>query len=330
MAGSRESIGPWRDRVTHAVASEPLFVSEATEAGLRLETAPRPRAVYMGIGLCTRHRMAAGLPVDVLGMLLPAERIRAAVGAEHLVVLLADAHAESNGFGADDVAQRTHRVAQALLRVRRAKELEHLRLIRASSLHRESGFQRTLDSIRVRAGAEGNEYMYRQTADVAFLDEALGGILKLGWTVDIDGTAGGYRDEVAFDRLVEPWSGRRPLFAYVRCGRALDDRRPKVSPYVGVDLGRRIYLSPTENVEAKLGRARQLASKRNVAAVREHLGRVADAWGAEGPNLDVRLETVLSDLYLGRSRLHRVAPLRLDSGGSRPAGRAVGELSHSL
>ena len=244
----------WSSAARRVVASEPLFAAEASEAGLEGLSEP-PAAVYMGIGLCTRHRMAVGLPIDVLGMLLPAERLRAAVGAERLVVLVADAHAASTGFPDDEVEARAVAVEGLLARVREVRELDRLEIIRASTLHVTEGFRAVLDRITERAGDEGNVYMHRQTADVVYLHEQLGGLLKLGWTVDVNGSSGGYRDEVAFDRLVEPWSGARPGFAYVRCGRALDDRRPKVSPYVGVDPGRRIYLSETERVAAKLRRA---------------------------------------------------------------------------
>lgn len=290
---------PLRSAASAVVAAEPLFAREASEAGLA-SLRERPGAVYMGIGLCTRHRMAEGLPVDVLGMLLPAERLRAATGAEQLVVLIADAHARASGFDPSEVATRANCVERALLRVKVARGLDRLVLIRASALHADPGYQAALGRVERRAGDEGNTYMHRQTADVAYLDEALGGILKLGWTVDVDGVGGGYRDEVAFDRLVESWSGRRPAFAYVRCGRALDDRRPKVSPYVGVDRGRRIYLHPGESVRDKLTHGPHIASRRNVAAVRSHLELIADTWGVQGTSLEARVEAVLSELYPGR------------------------------
>lgn len=303
--------------LARVVDAEPLFARDATDAGLA-RLSERPGAVYMGIGLCTRHRMAEGLPLDVLGMLLPAERLRAAVGAEHLVVLIADAHARASGFPAEAVARRAAAVERALLRVRLARGLDRLVLIRASALHAEPGYQSALGRVERRAGDEGNTYMHRQTADVAYLDEALGGILKLGWTVDVDGTSGGYRDEVAFDRLVAQWSGRQPAFAYVRCGRALDDRRPKVSPYVGVDRRRRIYLHPGESVRDKLTQGPHIASRRNVAAVRSHLELLAGAWGAtEGP-VEQRVDEVLAALYPGRGPV-RVARPRFES---RPAATA--------
>ena len=183
-------------------------------------------------------------------------------------------------------------------------------ILRASALHREAGYRAALARIRAQAAGQGNEYMYRQTADVAFLDEALGGILKLGWTVDPAGVAGGYRDEVAFDRHVAPWSGRNPCFAYVACGRAFDDRRPKVSPYVGVERARRIYLDPRESIGAKLARASQLASKRNIAAARRHLSLIADAWGAPEASLDVRLRGILGTLYPSRQNTCSSLPMR--------------------
>ncbi len=302
----------WSSGLDRVIAAEPLFAAAATEAGLAAG-GRRPRAVYLGVGLCTRHRLSAGLPLDVLGLLLPAERLRAAVGAEQLVVLIADAHARANGFVAEQVEARARSAALCLRRVRAALGLERLVLVTASRLAAEPGYVAALNRIRSAAPNE-DPYVARQTADVAFLDEALGGLLKVGWTVDPDGTGGGYRDEVAFDQKVGPYSGRSPRFAYVRPGRAFDDRRPKVSPYVGVDRSRRVYLDACETVRAKLARAPQLASKRNVAAVREHLGRVADAAGVAPGPLERRLELLLSFFHPGRRAAKTVAAV---AGGSR-------------
>lgn len=321
------SAEAWQRSLTRAIAAEPLFAETPTQAAMEVAPRTAPRAVYFGIGLCTRHRMAAGLPLDVLGMLLPAERLREALAAEHLVVLIADAHARANGFDPAEVRHRADAVSRTLLRIKAARGLDHLRIVRASKLQAEPGYQAVLGRIREAAGAQGNEYMYRQTADVAFLDEELGGILKLGWTVDVDGTEGGYRDEVAFDRQVAPWSGCRPHFAYVRCGRALDDRRPKVSPYVGVDRSRRIYLDPHERVEDKIARFPHIASRRNVAAVTEHLARVAEAWGAQGESLADRLQDILRRVYPGRSV--RAPRGRLDSVSAVRGGLAVDPVARS-
>ena len=292
----------WHEAMDEIISSNPLFVPNLSTAGVQgIESVPR--AIFVGIGLCTRRELGLGLPLDVLGILLPAEQLRVALGAEHLVVLVADAHAESNGFSTSNVGVRARATGRALLRLRQSLKLSSLRLIWASKLQEETGYQAFLKKIRIASEGEGNEYMYRQTADVAFLNQELGGLLKLGWTVDIKGkSGGGYRDEVAFDRLVHPWSGESPAFAYVRCARAFSNRTPKVSPYIGVDWSDRIYLDVREDVDKKLKQARLLASKRNVAASLEHLSLVADIWGARGETLAPRLNKILSDIYPGRKR----------------------------
>ncbi|MBX2811728.1 MAG: hypothetical protein KTR25_07955 [Myxococcales bacterium] len=290
-----DPLNNWHKVVDASLASEALFVPLHARMSGRI-----PHAVYMGIGLCTQKQLAIGLPMDVLGMLIPAERLRAALGAEHLVVLVADAHAESNGFSADEIARTARRVIGTLLRIRIRRKLYHLRIIRASRLQKEPGYQNFLQAIRSRAEGEGNEYAYRQTADVAFLNQQLGGLLKLGWTVDITGASGGgYRDEVAFDRVVKPWSGEEPSFAYVRCGRALDNRKPKVSPYIGTDRTSRVYLCAHETPAQKLMLAGTLASHRNTKAFREHLSLIADAWGVAAGPVEERLNQILSELYPG-------------------------------
>lgn len=290
----------WQRVLDAVISSNELFVPQLTRYGLEYSS-QAPRAVYMGIGLCTRDQMTTGLPIDVLGMLIPAEKLRAAIGAEHLVVLIADSHALSNGFPASKVAQAAQTINRVLLRIRAQRKLHHLRIVRASELQKEAGYQSILEVVRNRAQNKGNEYIYRQTTDVAFLDQELGGLLKLGWTVDVKGASGGgYGDEVSFDRAVELLTEQRPCFAYVRCGRALDDRRPKVSPYIGTDRGRRIVIDRHESVADKLLRARHLASSRNTSAFREHLNYIANAWGAKGDNLETRVSRVLDELFPSR------------------------------
>src|SRR5690606_33657637 len=109
------------------------------------------------IGISSPRALTRGVPFDVLGMLLPAERLRCAAGAEHVVALIADRHALSNGFSASKVARRAREIESTLRAIGRALRMP-LKLVRASELH-ECREHRLLQQ-KICARALGDEHPY--------------------------------------------------------------------------------------------------------------------------------------------------------------------------
>jgi len=86
------------------------------------------------------------------------------------------------------------------------------------------------------------------------------------------------RDERVFDETFERWVGGGACFVYSKAGRALDDRRHKVSPYLVADEARRICIDPSENVVDKLERARAETSHSTFRGVYNHLHAVTRSY----------------------------------------------------
>jgi len=297
----------WRERLERTIVQEPLVFTRPSLAALaERDPAAAPTAVMLGIGLCTPDTLTLAMPYDLLGLILPAERVRRAVGASTIVALVADTHARTTGFDDRAVEHRARAAVSALLRVRARFGLDSLCVVRASRLHATTRYREWLRTARARGGPHASPYLVRQVADVACLDERLGSIVKLGWMVGAkrDDAVG---DEAAFDRWVEPWSRRRPVFTYVRAGRTLDPERPKAPPYVEVEPPLRITLGPDERVAEKLARAPESDPLHGVA---NHLRAIARTYTRtvgplDGPIAE-RTQSILDRLY---------RPGRADPGG---------------
>lgn len=280
----------WMAGVAATVQQESLLDTRSSLASLRGLTRPAPpRAVFVGVGLCTRTQLSQALPLDLLGMLLPAERIRRAAGASTLVVLVADEHAFTNAFEPLRVERCVQATMAGLARLRRACGLDHMTVVRASAFHQGERYRAVLAEARRRIPERAHAYVERQIADVEYLDRVYGGILKVGWVRE-GAHRGVRRDEVAFDRLARACFGSHVGFVYCKPGRALADGARKAPPYISVEPRRRICLDPGEDPGRKLAEARAFASEETINGVRRHLRRLVYAYDKHVDGLSGRLE----------------------------------------
>jgi hypothetical protein len=255
------------------VAQNPLIETRPTLAALgRSSRNNAPRAVFLGIGLCTRDAISTELPFDTLGVLLPAELVRRAVGASRLVVAVADRHALSNGLNRCAVYRRSHHVKNKLETIARRCGLNAMTVVRASEFHATPEYRLIRAQIEESATGGTHTYFKSEAADIEFFHRTYGGIVKVGWTVGRAATVSSRRDEVAFDRRFQQWCGPHVAFVYCKAGRALDDRKKKAVPYTVLNPIHRICLTENEDVSAKLRTAAVTATTRN--GVRNHLRRV--------------------------------------------------------
>lgn len=260
----------WLSRVSACVRQEPLVETHLSLAGLAHADAARPpRAIFLGLGLCTMAGLSKAVPLDVLGLLLPAEVIRRAAGASELLVVVADRHAVSNGFPVAAVEERARAVEEVLERIRQRCGLSALTVLRASSFHDHEGYREALTSVRQGPAASSHEYVQRQLADALYLGRRRGSLLKVGWALrGVD--AFRRRDEIPFDRALRAAGGKLG-FVYCKPGRALADRRPRMPPYVVECPEARLCLDRHEDTAAKLAAASRLASPSTVDGFRRHL-----------------------------------------------------------
>ena len=292
----------WQERLRGVILQERLIETAPSLGALERQRLPQPpRAVYLGVGLCTETDVSVAVPVDLLGILLPAERVRRAVGAEALVVVVADEHALGNGFRPDRVMKRAVETERLLCRLGTTLGLEQMQVMRASSFHGSTRYRRILAEVDLRAPHGLGRYFRRQVADVEHMHRVWGGVVKVGWVVSGSPRVQHRRDEMAFDTCFNSVVGDHVGFVYCKAGRTMDDRRPKASPYVVVDPSRRICVSPDEDVAGKLERARRHASTAAVNGVRKHVGAVARIYSRmvaalDGP-VERRLQSIISSVF---------------------------------
>jgi hypothetical protein len=278
-----------------------LIQTEATLSGLA-HLRERPQAVTLGIGLASQTTLGRGLPFDVLGMLLPAEQVRRAAGAERVVVLIADRHAMSNGFAQHRVRSQAREVARMLDAVRRALRLP-LDFVYAETMHQDPSYKRIHDRVCARAGA-AHPYVTLQVADTEYLRRRHGSIVKVGWVLGRKQSAN-TRDERFFDERFRAWLGDEVGFAYCDAGRTLDPLRPKAAPYIVLDPARRLLLTADEAVQTKLSLFAAGAPVHLQRAVTGHLRRITQVYSRtiaplHGSLVD-RVHAVLGHIFSPRA-----------------------------
>jgi hypothetical protein len=244
--------------------------------------------------------LSTGLPFDALGMLLAAEQLRRAADAPLVVALIADRHALSNGFPSQLVEARACAVQRELNTVRAALGLP-LQVVRAESLHRTCSHREIVERVEDRAG-QAHPYFKLEVADTECLRREHHAIVKLGWALDGRLEAPhDVLDERLFDLHFRKWIGADVGFAYVRPGRTLDMKRPLAAPYLALDAGRRLLLSPNELGDEKLERFLAQATRQARAAVLGHLRRITRVYDRaiaplDGPVAE-RVRAVLDHIY---------------------------------
>jgi len=269
----------WTEGLRRCVRQEPLLDTRTSLAGVGQGAwAVRPRTIFMGVGLCARGELSRAVPLDLLGMLLPAEILRRQLRCQELVVLVADTHALENGFAPHLVEERARAMEQVLHNVRSACHLPSLRILRASRLHQASGYQRMLLQVRNRAAPGVHEYLLQQYADVLYLHQQQGPVLKVGWSLPSSDPLR-QRDEVKLDQQMAALTGARLSCVYCKPARTLADATPRMPPYVVKRPESRLCLDRADDPETKLLNAHQRARPATVAGFRKHLRRLVYTWG---------------------------------------------------
>ncbi len=318
MTFSTEWVGidrqGWRERLAKVIEQDPLIVSKASRRAVD-QLPQAPRAVYLGVGLCTRTEVSRALSVDLLGMILPAEAIRRAVGARQLVVLVADAHAMTNHLPAEHVDFRARVTVRTLARLARRLGLTRMLVIRASALEEHDAFHRTRRAVSAAADGRYHPYVVQQVTDVAFLTQRFGSLLKVGWTLGVNPDRTDGADERMFDSLVSPLSGTRAAFVYCWPGRRMDDRGGRAPPYIVLEPERRILLTHDEHVPTKVKWARRSVSRVTIRALRNHLRRLAAGYTrvigpVRGASVEARVQTILESIFRPGPLAKVVAPLQ--------------------
>jgi len=226
-------------------------------------------SLYYGTGLTTPREISVGLPFDVLGMMLTAEKLRRAGGFDNIYHHIADTHAKTNDWiRPEEVDERAQQVITTLNVVKANLGLDNFFPVLSSSFDTQSEY---LDMVESFSDSEEHEYVRREMADMEWYRTQLGVKLKLGWIIQAAETDMGF-DERRFDREYLRFKGPALSFIYTKPGRTFDPSRPKASPYIKVADEGRLLLDPSEDVASKIEMAIEVAKgDKHLGGARKHL-----------------------------------------------------------
>lgn len=244
-------IGSQED-LEHMLMQEALVDKRATTLP---ELSFYPPNVYMGVGICNQHSLTKGLPIDVLAMILTAQNI----GAKKYL-LVADAHAQTNGFESEQVQKVAANTEQTIQKI--LSGFDNWTIIHSSQLAQDSTYQQILAAIE-----HPSEYVRLQTADAMWFHQQANVQVKVGWRLNGNRNT----DEKSFDSYVDlPGFG----FVYVECGKTFDPKVPRAPPYFCHDAAKRILLRADEDPARKIYEAIQLHGKESAQPYLNFLKRV--------------------------------------------------------
>ncbi len=231
-----------KDDLVRWVTQDPLIETELSLQGIQ-EPIPKV-AAYFGIGLSNGSpELTTGLPIDILSMLLTAERI-----AKRKHILVADSHALTNGFTALSVDQIAREEQEVLQRTIENFKLENWSVVLASRIDCSPEYTTGLSTT-----VGEHEYVRKELADMRWFHEEKGVDLKIGWALKGNKNS----DEVSFDQKFREQFGERLSFIYVVPGRTFNPKKLRAAPYFCGDPEARILIRRGEDVAGKIAAAKE-------------------------------------------------------------------------
>lgn len=292
------------ERIIRLIHEVPLIDPTSSEAGIlpTLSGAAKGGALYFGTGLTTAKAISVGVPFDVLGMLLVADKIRRELGLSMVIQLVADTHAKSNLFTNPDEVDA---MAELMKNVS-ARVASLIGLSGAYTLLKSSDFDQKSDYREILGGviSDDHEYVRREWSDIEYLRRAYGLVIKLSWVIDPKAKRVGF-DERLYDLRFRDVIGQSMSFVYVNPGRTLDPNRIKASPYISIAGENRILLCPNEDVRKKFAEAERNFGTDKLNGTRQHLSHVVAMYekqveavaGADTP-LEDKIQLIINRIFV--------------------------------
>jgi len=257
------------DTLVKLVKNEALIEAEPSLAFLNPSIADTVGgSIYYGTGLTTPREISVGLPFDVLGMVLIAEKLRRGGGFDNIYHHIADTHAKTNEWiDPEAVDTQAARVVETLDIVKTNLGLDGFYPILSSSFDSTPEYREIYESF---AESAENEYVRLEMTDMEWYRRNHGVNLKLGWIIQAKETELGF-DERRFDREYLRFKGPAMSFIYTKPGRTFDLSRPKVSPYIKTKDESRLLLNPFEKVKEIMDSAVETSGDKHLGGARKHL-----------------------------------------------------------
>jgi hypothetical protein len=235
-------------------------------------------SIYYGTGLTTSKAISEGLPFDVLGMMLTAEKVRRAGGLQTVYHHIADTHAKTNEWidpqAVDQVAQTT---VTKLEQIKRNLGLDNFQFVLSSSFDTTDEYKTLFDGF---AATAEHPYVRHEMTDMEWYRKHGDVRLKLGWIIQAKETELG-NDERRFDREYLRFHPGQMSFAYTKPGRTFDTSRPKVAPYISVAGEQRLLLAPGVDVTAVFA----AANDPSLGGAKKHLESIVRSYESLYGNL---------------------------------------------
>ncbi len=301
MEHSEQDQNPRLQSIVKLVKNEALIEAGPTLAMLHDNVTETPGgSLYYGTGLTTPNAISVGLPFDVLGMVLTAEKLRRAGEFDNIYHHIADTHAKTNEWiSPEAVDKRAAQVVATLESVKHNLELDNFFPVLSSSFDSEPEYLNLVTSFD---SSKEHEYVRREMADMEWYRTKYGVKLKLGWVIQASETDMGF-DERRFDREYARFKGDALSFVYTKPGRTYDPSRPKASPYIKIQDETRLLLNPNENVTEILENAVEKANgDKHLGGARKHLESVVrlyeSLYGSFGKiPLEEKIQLVIANCF---------------------------------
>jgi len=248
-----------KEDLARFITQEPLVETKQSMSGI--SQVAEVNALFFGVGLCNGVPMlSAGLPIDILSMILTGEQIHA-----EKKILVADTHAISNGFDAAPTDRLAQQYQEVLQRTLENLGFDRWEIIRASAIDQTTQYMDLLQTIDAQ-----NEYVKRELTDMCWFSQQHNVNLKLGWVLNGSKNS----DEKSFDQQFQQQFSDNLGFIYVSPGRTFNPNRIRSAPYFCTNPEERIMLQPNEDPRQKIISAKEKFGSKATRAYEKYLNQV--------------------------------------------------------
>jgi len=266
-------------RLRNFIQQEPLIATKPSLEGIANMQQP-PNSLFFGVGLVSKGQLSEGLPIDVLSMLLIAERLDVQ-GNKYLYI--ADVHARvttppynKGRFDRDNwdyLWYHAEGYATTFDKIIKNLGFSNWQIVRASDFY-DAEMQKLISSWIVDKQSSERIYDQLELADIEAFEKKANVKLKIGWAFD----SGGNLDETYFDRLYkERFPQSEMSFLYVKPGMTFNPKKLRMSPYFCDDVNARVEFFVGSLVDyghrryGKIERAREKYGKQGIQCYLNYL-----------------------------------------------------------
>jgi hypothetical protein len=267
------------------IANEPIFEATLCQGAFeQIDLSTPGGSIFYGTGITTQDTISAGLPFDILGMMLAAEKIRRIGSFDTVYHHIADSHATANEHVTQDSANAVSLDLQNKLeRIKNNLDLNAFVIVRGSTIEDEPEYSKLLNKNII------NQYVRREVADIEWYRKNCGVKVKLGWVAQAknkDDEDVGFDEKIYDQTYIQEYPSSQLVFLYTKPGRTFDLSRPKASPYITTDCDHRLMLVEGEDVELKIIKAVEKAKgDKQLGGALKHIGRIVNLFETTVKNL---------------------------------------------